>query len=211
MRLLVASGNGKKLAELRGLLSAPASGAPGLEILAPADVGGLPEVVEDQPDFAGNALRKARSGALASGLPCLADDSGLCVDALGGAPGVRSARFAGEGAGDAANNRLLLERLAAVDDAGRGAHFVCALSLCAADGTELARFRGECPGRILRAPRGSAGFGYDPLFEYTGPEPDCRGRSFAELDAAQKGRVGHRGRALWALLAARPQWLPRMS
>jgi XTP/dITP diphosphohydrolase len=127
MELVLASGNAKKLAELRLALS-------GIDVrlLAPSDVGGLPEVVEDLPTFAGNAARKARAAALHTGRWALADDSGLEVDALGGAPGVLSARFAGRHGDDAANNRLLLERLSDVPDERRGARFVCALALAAA-------------------------------------------------------------------------------
>ena len=193
-RLLLASGNPKKLAELRAML-APA----GVEVLGPEQVfgpAGLPEVEEDRPDFAGNAEKKAVAAARAAGLPALADDSGLEVDALDGAPGVRSARFAGEPADDDANNALLLERLADVPDAERGARFVCALCLADKGGTVLARMRGESRGRILRERRGDRDFGYDPLFLFTEPGHPETDRAFAELDVPAKAAVSHRGRAV---------------
>jgi XTP/dITP diphosphohydrolase len=203
VRLLLASNNAKKLAELAALCSPL-----GLEVVSPADLGGLPEVEEDRPDFEGNAEKKAHSGALASGLPCLADDSGLCVDALDGAPGVRSARFAGERATDADNNALLLERLRGLPPERRGAHFVCCLVLVAPDGAPVATFRGEASGRILEQPRGAGGFGYDPLFEFDEPGAPESGRAFAELTPDQKASIGHRGRAMRDLAAALPELLP---
>ena len=204
-RLLLASGNPKKLAELRAML-APA----GVEVVAPEEVfgpAGLPEVVEDRPDFAGNAEKKAVAAAHASGLPALADDSGLEVDALDGAPGVRSARFAGEPADDEANNTLLLERLADVPDESRGARFVCALCLVGADGSVLARVEGESHGRILREHRGDRDFGYDPLFLFTEPGHPETDRAFAELDAPEKAAVSHRGRAVRELASRVPSLL----
>ena len=205
MKLLLASNNAKKLGELRALF-----GPLGLEVVSPADVGGVPDVDEDRPDFEGNALKKARSGALATGLPCLADDSGLCVDALDGGPGVRSARFAGEPADDAANNALLLERLDGLPESERGAHFVCCLALVDARGEQLAGFRGESHGRILEARRGEGGFGYDPLFAFAESGSELAGRSFAELSPEQKASIGHRGRAVQALAAALPDLLDRL-
>ena len=198
-RLLLASGNAKKRAELEGLL-----GPLGVALATPADVGGLPPVDEDRPDFAGNARKKACSAAASSGLWSLADDSGLEVDALDGAPGVRSARFAGAHGDDAANNRRLLERLAGVPAARRGARFVCALVLARPDGEPLAEILGESRGRILEAPRGAGGFGYDPLFLFTEPGHPETGRGFAELSPAEKARVGHRGRALRELVRRWP-------
>lgn len=197
MRLLIASDNHKKRAELERLL-APL----GCELVTPAEIGGLPEVEEDQPTFAANAAKKARSGALAAGLWTLADDSGLEVDALGGAPGVRSARFAGRHGDDAANNALLLERLAGVPAQRRGARFVCALALARPDGSLALEVEGEVRGRILGAARGTGGFGYDPLFLFTEAGFAETGRPFGELDPAAKARVSHRGRAL-RLLADR--------
>jgi XTP/dITP diphosphohydrolase len=194
MELVLASGNAKKLAELRLALS-------GIDVrlLAPSDVGGLPEVVEDLPTFAGNAARKARAAALHTGRWALADDSGLEVDALGGAPGVLSARFAGRHGDDAANNRLLLERLSDVPDERRGARFVCALALAAPDGATALAVEGTARGRILHAPRGDGDFGYDPLFLFTEDGFAETGKGFAELSPEAKGRVSHRGRALRAL------------
>jgi XTP/dITP diphosphohydrolase len=199
MRLLIASDNRKKRAELERLL-APL----GCELVTPAGIGGLPEVDEDQPTFAGNAAKKARAGALASGLWTLADDSGLEVEALDGAPGVRSARFAGRHGDDAANNALLLERLAGVPEERRGARFVCALALCRPDGELELEVEGEVRGRILEAARGSGGFGYDPLFLFTEEGFEESGRPFGELAPEAKARVSHRGRALRALTERLP-------
>ena len=191
MRLLLASGNPKKLAELDRLL-----GPLGVELARPADVGGLPEVVEDRPDFAGNAAKKARSAALASGCWALADDSGLEVDHLGGAPGVHSARYAGAHGDDAANNERLLAELAGVPRAQRGARFVCALALARPDGSLAAELRGTCRGTILEAARGTRDFGYDPLFEFSEPGFAATGKAFAEVEGDVKAEVSHRGRAL---------------
>ena len=194
MKLLVASGNAKKLAELRALLAPPR--VRGVEVVSPADVGGIPDVEEDRPTFAGNAAKKARSGARASGHWTLADDSGLCVETLDGAPGVRSARFAGEPSDDARNNAKLLRALAGRPAAERGAEFVCALALASPDGEIVMELRGTAHGTILEAPRGTSGFGYDPLFLFDEEgEPGC-GRAFAELTREEKSNVSHRGRAL---------------
>lgn len=201
-RLLLASDNAKKRAELEGLLAGT-----GIELVTPAEVGGLPEVDEDQPDFEGNARKKALSAARASGLWSLADDSGLEVDHLDGAPGVRSARFAGVHGDDAANNALLLSRLAGLGDAARGARFVCALCLARPDATPALEVRGEVRGRILEEARGAGGFGYDPLFLFTEEGFEETGQSFAELTAAQKARVSHRGRALAQLVETLPETL----
>jgi XTP/dITP diphosphohydrolase len=197
VEILLASGNPKKLRELRALLEGRS-----LRILAPSDVGGIPDVIEDAPTFAGNAAKKASSAARARGRWALADDSGLEVDALGGAPGVRSARFAGERCDDAANNRKLLDALAGLSDERRGARFVCALALASPDGALALEVQGEARGRILRAPRGSGDFGYDPLFLFTEEGHSQCGRGFAELGPAEKSAVSHRGRALRALLSA---------
>jgi len=198
--LVVASGNPKKLAEIRALLEPL-----GIRTLAPAEVGGLPGVDEDAPDFAGNAAKKATSGAAHCGHLCLADDSGLTVVALDGAPGVHSARFAGRHGDDAANNALLLERLDGALD--RRAAFVCSLAVAAPDGRLIATASGRVEGRIATAPRGDGGFGYDPVFELDDPRaPDHpgTGRTFAEIGAEAKGAVSHRGRALRALVEALP-------
>ncbi|MFT7484171.1 MAG: XTP/dITP diphosphohydrolase [Candidatus Paceibacteria bacterium] len=190
-KILLASGNQKKLKELGKLLTPM-----GIELVRPADFGGLPEVEEDRPDFAGNAAKKARSAALATGQWALADDSGLEVHFLNGAPGVHSARYAGTHGDDAANNAKLLQELSAVPREGRGARFVCALALARPDGTIVAAILGTCPGTILEAPRGDGDFGYDPLFEYREPGHAVDGKSFAELDGQTKSQVSHRGRAL---------------
>ena len=199
MRLLIASQNAKKRKELQ-LLLAPLA----IEIVTPADVGGIPEVDEDQPTFARNAAKKAVSAARASGLWALADDSGLEVEALGGAPGVRSARYAGEPANDARNNAQLLAELAGLAPERRGARFVCALALARPEGTLALEVSGEARGRILEAPRGAGDFGYDPLFLFTEPGYPQTGRGFAELGATEKSAVSHRGRALRALARGLP-------
>jgi XTP/dITP diphosphohydrolase len=202
MRLLVASSNPNKLVELRGLLEPL-----GVEVVTPADVGGLAEVEEDRDTFLGNAEKKAVAGAREAGCWCLADDSGLEVDALDGAPGVRSARFAGEPADDRRNNERLLELLGDLPAEERGARFVCALVLARPDGEPAASFEGSARGRILAAGRGEAGFGYDPLFLFDEEgEPGC-GRTFAELSREEKSRVSHRARALTRLAARLPELL----
>lgn len=194
MELLLATGNPKKVAELRRMLA----GSP-VTVRVPADVGGLPEVVEDAPTFAGNASKKATSAALASGLWCLADDSGLEVEALDGAPGVLSARWAGAHGDDAANNARLLRELEGLPEERRGARFVCALALARPDGGIAALFEGTARGRILDRPRGTRDFGYDPLFLFTEEGFPATGRGFAELEPEEKAAVSHRGRALRAL------------
>ncbi len=200
MKLLLASGNAKKLAELSALLSPL-----GLEVLQPAQVGGIPSVDEDGATFAANAAKKAASAARHSGLWSLADDSGLEVDALAGAPGVHSARFAGRHGNDAANNRLLLERLWGLSPDRRGARFVCALALARPDGQIALAVEGTARGSIAAAPRGNRDFGYDPVFVFDEAGWPQSGRTFAELSAADKSRVSHRGRALRALLDGLPR------
>ena len=191
--LLVATTNPGKLAELAPLLAELGYAVHGL-----GEHPRLPVAPEEAPDFAGNAQDKARHYARLTGCAALADDSGLEVTALGGAPGVRSARFAGEDADDAANNALLLERLTGVTD--RRARFVCALCLVDADGTPRHELSGTVAGTLLPAPRGTGGFGYDPLF--VPDDPAAGGRSFAELTREQKRSISHRGRALAALAEA---------
>jgi XTP/dITP diphosphohydrolase len=186
--VFLASRNAGKLAEMQRILS---THLPELTVLGLADVAAYAEPVEDQPDFAGNALLKARAGLAATGLASLADDSGLCVDALNGMPGVLSARWAGPPRSDARNNQLLLAQLADVPDERRGAHFTCAVAFCHPDGTELV-VEGRMDGRIIRETRGSGGFGYDVLFTAV-EHPDL---TTAELDPAEKDRISHRGRAL---------------
>ncbi len=192
-RVLVASRNAKKLNELRRILAE--AGVDGLEIVGLDEVPPFPEAPETGATFEENALAKARDGAAATGLPCVADDSGLAVDALNGMPGVLSARWSGGHGDDAANNRLLLAQISDVPDERRGARFVSACALVA-DGREVIAV-GEWPGRILREPVGDNGFGYDPLFV---PEGDTR--TSAQLDPAEKDAASHRGRALRALLPA---------
>lgn len=198
-RLLLASDNAKKRAELLALL-----GQLPLEVVTPREVGGLPPVVEDCPTFSGNAAKKARSAARASGHWCLADDSGLEVDALGGAPGVNSARYAGRHGDDAANNAKLLEALSGLDPTRRGARFVCALALARPDGSLALEVEGTARGRILVAPRGTRDFGYDPLFLFTEPGWEESEHGFAELEPERKARVSHRGRAMRALIERLP-------
>ena len=189
-RLLVATRNPKKLREIQEIL-----GASGMTLLSVADVAGdLPEVVEDGDTFEANAIKKAVTLARASGLLTLADDSGLEVDALGGAPGVYSARYAGEPSCDTANNRKLLGALEGASD--RRARFRCVIALAVPDG-RAATVDGRCEGRIADAPRGEGGFGYDPLFI-----PDGHARTFAELGSDVKHRISHRGAALRAAVKA---------
>ncbi|MFT5080212.1 MAG: XTP/dITP diphosphohydrolase [Planctomycetota bacterium] len=192
MRILLATQNKKKRAEFEAMF-APL----GVELLPARE---LPDTVEDEPDFRGNARKKAAEAALATGEWCLADDSGLEVEYLDGAPGVLSARFAGTHGDDAANNAKLLQLMDGVPEAQRGARFVCALCLCRPDGSAAAEVFGQVAGRMLEGLRGSGDFGYDPLFLFTEPGFYATGKSFAELEPGQKSAVSHRGRAL-ALLA----------
>ena len=190
MKLLVATRNRHKLEEILQIFALP-----GLELLAADEVPGLPEeVVEDAETFEGNALKKARELCAASGLWTLADDSGLEVAALGNAPGVYSARYAGEPCSYPANNAKLLRELKGVAD--RRARFRCAIALCAPDGREWT-VEGRCAGHIIGEERGANGFGYDPLFV-----PDGYGQTFAELDGGVKNRISHRGIALAQAAAA---------
>lgn len=184
MNLLVATRNRHKLDEIRQIFSLS-----GLTLLAADDVKGLPEdVVEDANTFEGNALKKARELGVASGLWTLADDSGLEVEALHNAPGVYSARYAGEPCSYPENNAKLLRELQGVTD--RRARFRCAIALRAPDGREWT-VDGRCEGTITDAERGINGFGYDPLFV-----PNGFSQTFAELDAATKNSLSHRGNAL---------------
>jgi XTP/dITP diphosphohydrolase len=192
-RVLVASRNAKKLGELRRILAD--AGIDGLEIIGLDEVPPFPEAPETGATFEENALAKARDGAAATGLACVADDSGLSVDALNGMPGVLSARWSGRHGDDTANNELLLGQLSDVPDSRRGARFVSACALVV-DGREAVML-GEWPGRIARKPAGDGGFGYDPLFV-----PDGGTVSAAELTPAAKDAASHRGRALRALLPA---------
>ena len=191
MQILLATGNKKKRAEFERLF-APL----GIELM-PA--GPLPDTIEDQPTFAGNAAKKAGEAARAYNAWALADDSGLEVAHLGGAPGVRSARYAGTHGDDDANNLKLLADLAGVSTDQRAARFVCALCLCRPDGSVALEVQGTANGRILTTPRGTHDFGYDPLFEFTEPGFAVTGRAFAELEPDEKATVSHRARALRAL------------
>ncbi len=199
MQILLASNNDKKRSELSALLEPLA-----VEFVTPSDVGGLEDVDEDQATFQGNAAKKATAAAREKDMWALADDSGLEVDHLGGAPGVHSARFAGAHGDNAANNALLLEKLAGVAPAGRGARFVCSLALARPDGSLALEVAGEARGRMLEIPRGANGFGYDPLFLFTEPGFPESGHSFAELSGAQKANVSHRARALQELARRLP-------
>ncbi|MBI5016088.1 MAG: XTP/dITP diphosphatase [Deltaproteobacteria bacterium] len=189
MRLLVATRNAGKLREIRDLL-----GAEGIEAVGLAELPDAPEVEEDADTFLGNARRKAHTLAEATGLPVLADDSGLAVEALGGKPGVWSARYAGPDATDEDNNRKLLSELSAIAPEGRGAAFVCAMVLAVPGNGEFTA-EGRVLGRILQAPRGTRGFGYDPLFLVEGTD-----WTLAEMELAEKNALSHRARALRALL-----------
>jgi len=194
-RLVLATYNAHKVGELRAILDGQ---VPGLD---PADVVGAgslgaPEPVEDGITFVENALIKARALAAFSGLPAVADDSGLCVDVLGGAPGVFSARWCGRHGDDAANLALLLAQLVDVPDVHRGAHFECAAALVTPDGHEEVRV-GRMPGTLTHQPRGDGGFGYDPILVPTGLD-----RTAAELTPQEKNRISHRGQAFRALVPA---------
>jgi XTP/dITP diphosphohydrolase len=194
VKVVVATRNAGKLREVAAILA----GLP-IELVA------LPDAVALPPEgdaYEPNAVAKAVAAARATGCAALGDDSGLEVDALGGAPGPRSARWGGEALDDAGRNAKLVAALAGVPDAARGARYVCVAALATPDG-EIATTRGTCEGAILRAPRGAGGFGYDPIFA-------IGGRSAAELAPAEKHALSHRGRAFRALadrlraLAARP-------
>lgn len=192
--LVFATRNPGKLVELRQLL--PDLAVLGIDEAAARLGRQIPEVDEDADTFAGNAMKKAREVSRATGLPALADDSGLEVDALGGAPGVMSARYAGAG-GDAANNAKLLAALRGVPPARRTARFRSVLALADVDGPlgdRVITADGVCEGLVLEAPRGTGGFGYDPLF--LAPE---LGQTFAELGVGTKGELSHRARAMQAI------------
>lgn len=198
--LMLATNNAGKVAELRSLL-ANVSGLEGLTLLTPRDwPSPLPVAEETGETFEENARLKALSLTRATGLPALADDSGLCVDALGGAPGVHSARWAGAGADDAARNEKLLAALADVPTAARTARFVCAVAFALPEGA-VQTAEGCCEGEILKAPKGGSGFGYDPLFLL----PDL-GRTFAETTAAEKNARSHRARAVAAIAPVLHGW-----
>jgi XTP/dITP diphosphohydrolase len=192
-RVFLASRNAKKLAEMERILRDAMSdlGGPPVEVLGLDDVAAYDEPVEDQPTFEGNALLKARAGLAATGLPSLADDSGLCVDAMNGMPGVLSARWSGPPRSDERNNSLLLAQLEDVPDERRGAHFTCVVAFCHPTAGELV-VTGEMAGHVIRETRGTGGFGYDVVFV----ADDHPGPTTAELSIADKDAISHRGRAL---------------
>jgi XTP/dITP diphosphohydrolase len=212
-RLVLATHNKGKLRELRELLRGQ---VPGLDVdtqVVDASAAGAPDVAETGVTFAENSLLKARAVAEATGLVAIADDSGLAVDVLGGAPGIFSARWAGRHGDDAANLQLLLDQLADVPDEHRGAAFVCAAALAApatgpswgneavpggdvVAGREVVQY-GQLEGTLLREPRGDGGFGYDPILQPKGLDRSC-----AELSAEEKNAISHRGQAFRALLPA---------
>ena len=189
--VFLASRNAQKLVEMERIL-APL--VPGVRVLGLDDVATYAEPVEDQPDFAGNALLKARAGVAATGLPSLADDSGLCIDALNAMPGVLSARWSGPPKSDQRNNALVLAQMQDVPDERRGAHFMCAVAFChpVTSGAVVEDVvHGRMDGRILRAVHGEGGFGYDPIFAADGYD-----MSTAEVSREEKDAISHRGHAL---------------
>ncbi len=189
MEIVLASRNRKKIAEMQALLSLH---VPGIRILSLDDIGYEGDIVEDGETYEDNALIKVRTAARACAdrYATLADDSGLSVDALNGAPGVYSARYAGEGHDDAANNALLLTNLSGIPAEERTAAFVCTIALHLPDGREYV-VRGETKGLIINTPRGEGGFGYDPYF-YCEPFE----KTFAELSPEEKNAISHRGKAV---------------
>jgi XTP/dITP diphosphohydrolase len=193
-KLVVASRSVHKVGELQALLDVP-----GVELLTLDDLGVLGDIDETGSTFEANASLKARAAARATGLPALADDSGLEVDALDGGPGVRTRRYAGQDATDAANNAKLLAALDGLPPQRRGARYVCVLALALPGdagprgGLPVTLVRGTCRGRIARAPRGSGGFGYDPIFEPRSEPPG--GRTLGEWSAAEKNAISHRAAA----------------
>jgi XTP/dITP diphosphohydrolase len=195
--VFLASRNAKKLAEMQRILGAA---MPGITVLGLDDVVEYAEPVEDQPGFEGNALVKARAGHRATGLPTIADDSGLCVDALNGMPGVLSARWSGNPRSDDRNNQLVLDQLADVPDERRGAEFRCAVAFVHTDAAGDVAGRvveqvveGVMRGRVIRERRGAGGFGYDVVFV---PDDQDGALTSAEMGAEEKDAISHRGKAL---------------
>jgi len=189
-KLVLATRNPAKLAELSRIL---ADGHVPVDLVTLDGFPDLPEVAETGRTFAENALLKARAVAAFTGLPAVADDSGICIDALNGMPGVLSARWSGAHGDDEANLRLVLAQLADVPPGQRGAHFACAAALVLPSGSEHVT-EGVLDGSVIDAPRGTNGFGYDPIFV-----PESSGLTTAEMAAADKDKISHRGRALRAL------------
>ncbi|MFF0725764.1 RdgB/HAM1 family non-canonical purine NTP pyrophosphatase [Streptomyces sp. NPDC004134] len=192
-RLVLATRNAGKITELRAILGEAGIDA---ELLGAADFPDVPDVPETGVTFAENALLKAHALARATGLPAVADDSGLCVDVLGGAPGIFSARWAGRHGDDAANLALLLAQLSDVGPAHRAAHFACAAALALPDGTERVA-EGKLEGTLRDEPAGTGGFGYDPILQPLGEDRTC-----AELTPEEKNAISHRGKAFRALAPA---------
>lgn len=184
-RIVLATRNKGKIAEIERILSSTP-----IALFSLNDFPSAPEVVEDGATFEENALKKARVTAGAVGVTALADDSGLCVDALSGRPGVMSARYGGKGCDDRQRFERILEELKSFEDPLRTARFVCVLALVSPNGAAKV-FKGVCEGRILKKPEGKSGFGYDPIFYH-----EELGRSFGELSLETKNSVSHRGRAL---------------
>ena len=205
-RVVLATHNAHKLEELRRILT---PSVPEVEVVGLADVASYVEPRETEPTFEGNALLKARAACAATGLAAVADDSGICVDALNGMPGVLSARWSGRAKDDDANKALLLAQMADVPDDRRGAQFRCAAALVApresGSTTEIVEV-GVMSGRLLRAARGQAGFGYDPLFVADGET-----RSNAELSPDVKDAISHRGRAVRAIVPVLIEELRRLT
>lgn len=195
MKLVIATRNPHKLEEIRAIFPFE-----GLEVLGVDGFPDLPEIEEDGDTFEVNAVKKAATTALITGVWALADDSGLEVGALGGLPGVRSARYAGEPSDYLANNRKLLDAMQGVED--RRARFTCVMALASPAG-QCRVERGQCAGRIAEVPQGDKGFGYDPLFI-----PDGHNITFAEMDGDRKNRISHRGAAL---AAAKEAWASILS
>lgn len=213
-RVVVATHNQGKLVEMRRILqSLLGCGQAGIELVSAADLN-LPDPVETGTTFESNALLKANQTAELSGLPALADDSGLIVDVMGAAPGILSARWCGRHGDDQANIDLLLNQLSDIPDQDRTARFVCAAALVVPDGPEYPGGNrhtvrlGEMSGRIIRAPRGEDGFGYDPIFVPDDqPASADRPLTSAEMTPEQKNRISHRGKALSAILPVLVEWV----
>ncbi|MFJ2507687.1 RdgB/HAM1 family non-canonical purine NTP pyrophosphatase [Arthrobacter citreus] len=195
-RLVLATRNAGKLNELRDLLRGRIDGLDVDTQVIDAETAGVPDVPETGVTFEGNSLLKARAVAEASGLPAIADDSGLAVDVLGGAPGIFSARWSGVHGNDQANLDLLLAQLGDIGPEHRGAAFICAAALAVPGGEDVVE-RGELRGTLLAEPRGTGGFGYDPVLQPAGETRSC-----AELSRAEKNAISHRGQAFRALLPA---------
>ena len=209
--VVVATGNAHKVVEIEAILSRV---MPGVRFVALGELGDFPDPEENGADFYENALIKARAAQEATGLElAVADDSGLCVDALGGAPGIYSARWAGEHGNDEKNNELLLENLSDIPESRRTARFVSTVCCCFPDGRHMT-VRGECEGKIAFEPKGEGGFGYDPLFipdecgvGKTDKRPNSEGRSYAQLTPDEKDAISHRGNALAEMEKELPEFL----